>query len=535
MDVLTGAQIREIDRLAVEAGVPESALMETAGCAVAETIERRFTVSRVVVIAGRGGNGGDALVAARRLHEIGVDVRVFTISPLAALSPLTREKVALLLSAAPGSCTVLTEDLAPLEQALSSADCLIDGLFGIGVDRPLEGRYAEVVRTINRAQILRVAVDLPSGLPADHGDLLGEAVRADFTVGMAAYKPAHLLYPARGFCGEIEIVPVGYPSQILNNVAPIASVVEREWVRSHLPPRAPDGHKGTFGRVLIIAGSIGMSGAAILCAQGALRAGSGLVTLASPGSISPILAAALPEAITLPLPDQEGRLVEEALSTLAPSLAHTDVVVVGPGLSRNSAVAAVVRRLLKLVTVPLVLDADALFPFTDRLDLLHAVAGRAVLTPHPGEMARLIGQPAEEIDRNRIAVAHDFAGEHKVVLLLKGRPTAIGTPEGTVYLNPTGNTGLATGGSGDLLAGLIAGLVAGGASPTTAAVTGSFIHGYTADLLARNRAERSIIPSDLVDALPYAIAEVESEVESEVEKGGRCRPPARSTQRPAIK
>lgn len=510
MNLLTGAQIKELDRLAVEAGVPESTLMETAGCAVAEAIGRRFTVDRIVVIAGSGGNGGDALVAARRLHETGVEVHAFTLSPSADLSPLTKEKVELLLAAAPGSSTLLTEDLSPLIKALSSADCVIDGLLGIGVDRPLEGRYAAVVRAVNRAQTLRVAVDLPSGLPADRGRLLGEAVHADLTVGMAAYKPAHLLYPARGFCGEVEIVPVGYPPQVLDKVAPIASVVEGEWVRSHLPSRAPDGHKGTFGRVLIVAGSTGMSGAAILCAQGALRAGSGLVTLASPGLLNPILAAALPEVITLPLPDREGHLTEDALATLEPALATADVVVIGPGLSRDLAVTTVVRRLLTLVTVPLVIDADGLFPFAGRLDLLRAVAGRAVLTPHPGEMARLIGRSAEEIDRARIDLSRDFAGEHGVVLLLKGRPTAIGTPEGEVYLNPTGNTGLATGGSGDLLTGLIAGLIAGGAAPTPAAVIGAFIHGYTADLLARDRAERSIIPSDLVDALPYALAEVEN-------------------------
>jgi NAD(P)H-hydrate epimerase len=252
-----------------------------------------------------------------------------------------------------------------------------------------------------------------------------------------------------------------------------------------------------------------MSGAAILCCQGALRAGGGLVTLACPKAINPILEATLTEAITLPLPDEEGHISESALETVSPALERADVLAIGPGLSRDRAVGQVVLGLLKRVKVPVILDADGLFPLKSHLKLLKGVAGRAVLTPHPGELSFLIDRPANEIDEDRIEVARSFAREHGVVLVLKGRPTAIGTPEGQVYLNPTGNTGLATGGSGDVLTGLITGLIAGGASPTDAAILGAFLHGYTADYLIRDIAERSIIPSDLIDALPFAIAEVE--------------------------
>jgi NAD(P)H-hydrate epimerase len=508
MNVLSAAQIKELDRRAVEEGIPESTLMETAGGAVAKAIERRTAIRKVVVIAGTGGNGGDALVAARRLYEMGIEVRAFTIAPLNNLSPLTKEKADLLCQATLGSVSAISEDLVAFEEALSWGDCVIDGLLGIGVDRPLQGRYEALVRAINRAQVIRVTVDLPSGLTADRGTLLGEAVKADLTVCMAAYKPAHLLYPAREFCGEIEVVPVGYPPQVKEEVLPIASVVERDWVHTHLPIRPPNGHKGAFGRVLIVAGSTGMSGAAILCAKGALRAGAGLITLASPSVLNPILEVALPEVITIPLPDEDGHLTEAALDRLVPVLDRANLFAVGPGLSRDPAVGLFVLDLLKRVEVPVVIDADGLFPLADNLDLLERLSGRAVLTPHPGELAHLLGRPAEEIDQDRIEVVRAFAREHGIVLLLKGRPTAIGTPEGEVYLNPTGNTGLATGGSGDVLTGLIAGLMAGGATPTEGAILGAYLHGATADLLARDRAERSIIPSDLIDALPYAIAEV---------------------------
>ncbi len=509
MDVLTGAQIRELDRLAAKEGLATEVLMENAGQAAADVILHRLAVSRVAVVAGKGGNGGDALVAARRLHEAGIKVRAFTLSPFKDLSQVSREKAELLAAVAPDALKALPGELTKLKEALLWADCAVDGLVGIGVDRPLKGRYAQAVQAINQASVRRVAIDLPSGLPSDKGNLLGSAVRADLTICMAAYKPAHLLYPARSLCGQIEVVGVGYPRRLTETVTPLARVVDKDWVRDKLPPRPPAGHKGTFGRVLVIAGSIGMSGAAILCCQGALRTGAGRVTLAAPKALNPILETTLTEAITLPLPDEEGRLSESAFKTVSPALERADVLAVGPGLSRHKAVGQVVVELLKRVKVPVVLDADGLFPLKSQLKLLKEVAGRAVLTPHPGELSRLIDRPASEIDEERIEVARSFAHEHGVVLVLKGRPTAIGTPEGQVYLNPTGNTGLATGGSGDVLTGLITGLIAGGASPADAAILGAFLHGYTADYLVHDIAERSIIPSDLINALPFVIAEVE--------------------------
>ncbi len=507
MNVVSGAQIKALDRAAVEAGIPAGDLMENAGRGVAEAVMRSSRGKRVVVVAGKGGNGGDALVAARMMGEAGLQVRAFTLSEIDELTKTTREKAHLLNELFPGTLRVLNEDLDELRRALGDADCAIDGLLGIGVDRPLSGKYLEVVMLMNNADLFRVAVDLPSGLPSDSGRIIGEATNADLTVCMAAYKPAHLLYPARNYCGRIEVVPVGYPDALWEGLTPIARVVEKEWIAEHLPTRRPDGHKGTFGRVLIVAGSLGMSGAAILATAGALRAGAGLVTVACPRSIQPVIATAIPEAITIGLPDQEGHLTQDSLAPLLGSFARADALAIGPGLGRADDTGAFVRALIIEAKSPLVIDADGLFALNH--ETLTKVAGRAVLTPHPGEMSRLIERPAGEIDAERIEIAHAFAREHGVVLLLKGRPTAIGTLDGDVFLNPTGNSGLATGGSGDVLTGIIAGLLAGGASLTDAAITGAYLHGYAAEYLARDRAERSIIPSDLLTALPRAIAEVE--------------------------
>jgi NAD(P)H-hydrate epimerase len=507
--VLTSAAQREADRLAVAEGAPTEVLVESAGESAAEIVLAEAAPRRALVLAGRGGNGGDALVVARRLLERGVDVFALALCGRKELSSATAVMARRLEEAAPGRLSFLGEDLCPLEKLLAESDCVIDGLFGSGLDRPLAGPCAAAVGLVNAAGRRTISLDLPSGLPSDRGELLGLAVEADLTVAMEFLKPSHLLYPARAFCGEVVVARVAYPEEVLARVHPLARVLTREGARNLLPARSPTGHKGTFGRVLVVAGSVGMSGAAILCARGALRAGAGLVTVASPAAVQPVVATALPEAITIPLPDREGRVARGAVEVLAPALDQANALAIGPGLGRHEAAAELVAALLERTKVPLVLDADALFALTSHQDWLKDAAGRAVLTPHPGEMARLVGRSADAVDRDRIAVARDFAKEHNVVLLLKGRPTAIGRPDGEVYLNDTGSTGLAKGASGDVLTGIIAGLLAGGAAPADAAVLGAYLHGYAADLLARSASERSLLPSDVVDALPSALFEVE--------------------------
>ncbi|MGB2983336.1 MAG: NAD(P)H-hydrate dehydratase, partial [Candidatus Bipolaricaulia bacterium] len=271
-----------------------------------------------------------------------------------------------------------------------------------------------------------------------------------------------------------------------------------------------DGHKGTFGRVLVVAGSIGMTGAAILCCRAALRAGAGLVTLATPRSLNGILEAALPEVITVPLPDEDGHVVNVDDERFAEALERSDVLAIGPGLSRAPKTGVVVRELVSRFAGPTILDADGIVAFGDSVDELRRAGGHLLLTPHPGELSALVGRSPDEIDADRIEVARAFARENGLALLLKGRPTMIGLPNGTVYLNPTGNSGLATGGSGDVLTGLIAGFVAGGASLDDASILGAYVHGWAAEAYVRDRAERSLTPSDVIDLLPSVLREVET-------------------------
>jgi len=507
--VLTSDNSRQIDRAAIDDGVSSQVLMESAGRSAAELLMKSFDVRRVAIAVGRGGNGGDALVLARVLYQHGIEVRAFAFCSPEDFSPPTEFMAELLEKVSPGTLRLTSKGLSSFREALAWSDCVVDGLLGIGGDRPITGRYAKAVELINDSTAKRVALDLPSGLHADQGESIGLALRADLTIAMHFLKPAHVLYPARSYCGEIKLATVDYPGRVLQETKPFARVTQPSGAKALLTRREPNGHKGTFGRVLVLAGSRGMTGAAILCCRGALRSGAGLVTLACPASLSGIFEAALPEVIALPLPDQDGHLMPQAAAEMEHVLDAADVLAMGPGLSRYPEVGEVVLEVLKYVQIPIVIDADGLFPLASHMGLLKRVARRAILTPHPGELSWLIGRSAGEIDRDRVEVARTFAGEHEVIIIVKGRPTSIGTPKGEVYLNPTGNTGLATGGSGDVLTGIVAGLLAGGASLEGAAILGTYLHGYTADLLARQTAERSILPSDLIDALPLAIAEIE--------------------------
>ena len=336
-------------------------------------------------------------------------------------------------------------------------------------------------------------------------------MRADITLAMAFYKPCHWLYPAAASCGDVHVVGVDYPEVALANVLPTASVPDAKAVAAMLPMRSLTGHKGTFGRVLIVAGSQGMTGAAILCARSALRAGAGLVTVALPETIAPVIQAAVPEAITLLLPDHEGRLSDPALvELLMPAMQQADVIAIEPGLGRDPATLEIVRRILKTSVVELVIDADAIHALVGHDDLVASLADRIVLTPHPGEFAALIGSTANDVDGQRFDRVAAFIAKHKLHLVLKGRPTVIGLPDRSLIVNPTGNTGLATGGSGDVLTGLMAGLIAGGSSLADAAVAAPFVHGSIADHWAITFSERSLTPSDILDDLPRILKELES-------------------------
>jgi NAD(P)H-hydrate epimerase len=504
--VLKAVDQRTLDEGAVASGIPQDALMESAGTNAAAWIERRLRPRRPVILAGPGGNGGDALVVARRLFEAGADVHAFSLVPIERCAEATR-RMAERFEAVDGA--IHSAGDGALAEALDRADCIVDGLFGSGLGRPLEGEALRVAERLNACDARTVSLDLPSGLASDRGESIGPSVRADVTLAMAFLKPAHLLWPAAGLCGNTTVVDVAYPATVVRTAEPWARVCESRGIAHRLPTRRPDGHKGTFGRVLVIAGSVGMTGAAILCCRAAARAGAGLVHLAIPASLDPIVEVALPETITIPVPEEGGRIASLDDDRLIDAVERADVVAVGPGLSRSDGTLNAVRTLLERYEGPIVLDADGLGAIEGRPDVLDRLAERAVLTPHPGELGALVGAAAAEIDSERKERAASFASEHRVVLVLKGRPTAIGLPGGDVYLNPTGNEGLATGGSGDVLTGLIAGFVAGGASLADASLAGAYVHGLAAESYAHDRSPRAFMPSDLIDLLPRTLWEVE--------------------------
>ena len=508
--ILTAAQQRWLDEASVRAGTSADKLMESAGTHAADWILSHIHPHSAILLAGPGGNGGDAFVVARRLQQAGVAVRTFARCRMDLCSRLTRT-MADRLTDLGEKIDVLGADLSLLDTVMEGADCVIDGLFGSGLSRPLGGEDENLIELLNDKAVPTVSLDLPSGLPSDSGKVLGAVVRADVTLAMGFYKPSHWFYPAANQCGDVHIVSVDYPQETISQVSPTARVHDYEAIATLLPSREPAGHKGTFGHTLAVVGSQGMTGAAILCARGALRAGAGLVTLALPETIAPVVQAAVPEAITVALSDADGRLADPfVLERLRAAMERADVLAIGPGLSRNPGTMELVRRVIAAFSGKLVIDADAIHAFIGHNDLLAGLAGRAVLTPHPGEFGALIGSSARDVDANRLAQVGDFVSRHALILVLKGRPTVIGLPDRQMIVNPTGNTGLATGGSGDVLTGLMAGLMAGGSSLSDAAITAPFIHGLAADRWAGRYSERSLTPSDLLDELPSILKELES-------------------------
>ena len=508
--VVTAAMQRAIDERAVGQGVSREELMESAGRSAADWILERLSPRRAVILVGPGGNGGDGLVVGRRLSAADVEIRTLLLQPVDRLGQTSRSMFDRFEDGKGRPSVVEEGSYDAAEDAFAWADLVIDAMFGSGLSRPLGGRHRALVERLNATGTRVLSLDIPSGLPSDCAQPFGEAVRADITLAMHFLKPSHLLFPAASFCGNVAVVSVAYPQPVFDDVEPLARVAERYGIARRLPARPPDGHKGTFGRVLVVAGSIGMTGAAIFACRAALRAGAGLVSLASPSLLDPIFETSLPETITLPVPGASNRVTSFDDPAFEEALERADVLVVGPGLGRHAETAEAVRKMIDRFDGPIVLDADGILAFRGDVDALSSIGGRLLLTPHPGELGALLGCRPDQINADRVETARSFAAEHGLRLLLKGRPTVVAHPDGGVWLNPTGNDGLATGGTGDVLSGLIGGFVAGGASLGEAAVLGAYVHGWTAEIFARDRAGRSLMPSDLIEVLPYALREVEA-------------------------
>ncbi|MCX6101113.1 MAG: NAD(P)H-hydrate epimerase, partial [Candidatus Bipolaricaulota bacterium] len=403
--VVTAAEQRRIDALAVECGTPEDALVESAGVSAADWILRNTKAQRVVVFAGPGGNGADALVVARCLRRGGINVESFLLSPEGMPSRSVTHALKLLRDEGSDALPVDAKELSLEEQALSRADLVVDGLYGSGLSRPLEGVAAQIVRRLNGSGLQTVSLDVPSGVAAGGGDVCEPAVHATVTLAMEYLKPAHLFFPAAGMCGRTDVVRVAYPKEARAAVSPWARVLSRDGVRRRLPTRPPVAHKGTFGHVLLVAGSTGMVGAAILAGRGALRAGLGLLTIGIPASQAAAVHVALPEALVVPLAEDAGHIVPAAVADLDSSFRRATLLAIGPGLSRDEETCEAALAILRAFGGRAVVDADALYALSRHPEDLQGLAGRAILTPHPGEFATLTGSDVTEADCDRVAAA----------------------------------------------------------------------------------------------------------------------------------
>lgn len=480
-------------------GVPSLTLMENAGAAVAEfALDHWPHAERIAVICGKGNNGGDGLVAARKLVERGKRVRV----QLVAHASEIHGDAAQMLPKAPAPLRqVVTR--AELVPPLRECDLIIDAIVGTGFRPPVQGLYRDVIEAINAAAAPVLAVDIPSGADADdHAPQHGNAIcRADGIVTFTAPRPAHIFGQLTR--GPIRVVAIGSPDGAIESELNLDLITPHD-IASLLEPRALDSNKGLYGHVLIIGGSLGKTGAAGMAGLSALRAGAGLATIATPRSALPLVAAVAPELMTEALAETEAGSIS-ADASLATAMSGKTVVALGPGISRNESTVEFVRKFVRDCTLPLVIDADGLNAFENRAQNLMGTSRPLVLTPHPGEMARLTGVSTREIQADRIAIAREFARKHGCMLVLKGYRTLIASPNGDVWVNPTGNPGMATGGTGDILTGMVAGMVAQHVDDVPRAVaTAVYLHGLAGDLARDELGEQSLLASDLLTYLPDA-------------------------------
>ena len=507
MKIITANQMRTAEAAAFAGGISQVALMENAGRAVARAVGEKLgavRAERILVLVGPGNNGGDGLVAARYLHDGGAEVHVYLLADRPADDPnliAVQERGLDFLRLEEGDVESL---LAP---DLARADAVIDAVLGIGSQRPLTGVFGRVFDALRSRRAILFAVDIPTGLDADSGAVDPHAAAADVTLALGFSKLGLHLLPGSGYAGQIQVLDIGLGEDSHDHAE--IEAMNRSWASAALPDRPLVSNKGTFGRVLVVAGSAGYTGAASLACLGALRAGAGLVSLAAPAVVRSAVAAQLPEVTYIALPEEDGDLAPTAGDAVAAALSGYDVLLIGPGLGQSGGAQALVRGLLSspaVVDVPAVVDADALNALARAYDWHKTLACRAVLTPHPGELGRLLRKDVPEVQANRISAARDSAVEWQQTVVLKGAQTVIASPEGRILLSPFANAALAAAGTGDVLAGAIAGLQAQGLTPFAAAGLGVYLHGAAAELHEDEYGPSGLLASELARGLAHAAA-----------------------------
>ncbi|GIW48070.1 MAG: bifunctional NAD(P)H-hydrate repair enzyme Nnr [Deltaproteobacteria bacterium] len=505
MKLATRKIIREIDRISIEEyGILGIILMENAGRAVAKVILNEFPSARkVAVFAGSGNNGGDGFVVARHLISKGLEVTTYLVSDPSKYrgDALTNFEI---LKKIGGKIVEVKNGFSVYE----GADVIVDAIFGTGLDREVEGIHKQAIEFINSQPVPRVSIDIPSGLNTDTGFPLGTAVRADITVTFVLPKLGFAIYPGIDFTGKLYVADITTPKFLESDIP--FELITYDTVGKILKPRHPNTHKGTYGHLFILAGSPGKTGAATLTATGALRVGTGLVTVGVPESLNPIMEEKITEAMTEPIPETKDHTFGRESIGVALNImsARKTALAIGPGISTTDDTAEFLYEILRNSSLPIVIDADGITLVARNPDILKETKVPVILTPHPGEMSRLTSKTVEEIQKDRIGIAMNFASMYNAYIVLKGARTVIATPSGKVFINPTGNPGMASGGMGDILTGVIGGFLAQRYNPEDACTLGVFLHGLAGDMVAEKKGEAGIIATDVGEMLPEAIRRI---------------------------
>jgi ADP-dependent NAD(P)H-hydrate dehydratase / NAD(P)H-hydrate epimerase len=517
MKIVTAAQMQSLDRRAIaEAHIPGLTLMERAGTGLVTAMEQTYgslANKRVTILCGKGNNGGDGFVVARLLRRKRARPSVFLLAHPKDLQDDARRMYRRFVAATGAASVQANPNVDQIRRQLQSADLAVDALFGTGLSSPISGMYKAVIDLLNEISAEKeypvVAVDLPSGIHADTGGVLGSAVRASLTVTLGLPKRGLYLGSGIDHAGQVTIWDIGIPRAYTDALESSISLMVPEDIRRLIPRRLPSAHKGTYGHAGIIAGSIGKSGAAAMAATAALRVGTGLVTVATPSSVNRVLEAKLLEAMTIPMPETEARtLASSGLEQLV-SFANTrSAVAIGPGLTTHPDTTILIHALLRRMEKPFVVDADGLNAVSEKTLVLDTCKTCPILTPHPGEMARLDKTTVQSVNGDRIGTATRFAEKHGVILVLKGARTIVARPDGHMAICPTGNSGMATAGTGDALTGIIVGLLAQQLNPWDAACVGTYLHGLAGDLAASEFGQAGMLAGDLIARIPFALKQI---------------------------
>lgn len=533
MKIVDSATMRRLDETAIKRyGIPGLILMENAGRGVAEIIERDFggltgggkslpyEGKRVSIFAGKGNNGGDGFVVARHLLNKGFKVGVYLLTKPRDVKGDAKTNLSIWEKMGGEIVSIVSKKSLERHRVnIRHSNLIVDAIFGTGLSAEVKGFYRDVIEFINNLNKPVVSVDIPSGLDASNGRVLGSCVKATITATMAIPKIGLVIYPGVDYAGRVEAVDIGMPRELLEDEKIRWELLDNEDIKKILKPRHGNTHKGSFGHVFVLAGSVGKTGATAMTSLGAMRCGAGLVTLGIPKSLNPIMAKKLTEVMTLPLPESplhpplskgetggfSGILGYEAIESIMSFIRDKKVIVLGPGLTAKEPVKRLVLRLISESKIPLVIDADGVNCIAGDFNILKKAKAPIVITPHPGEMARLVDMTTKDIQADRIGIASEFAKENKVIVVLKGARTIIAEPSGRIYINPTGNPGMATAGTGDVLSGMIGGFIAQGYSSIDAANMAVYLHGLAGDEVAKKKGQIGMMATDILNILPTVI------------------------------